>query len=148
MSTISIYVTPPQKERKAAEECRRARIKAYLPLAKVKNRKAPLTPGYVYTEGKPYEAKHLRQRLGSVSRADVSRLWAHCRVRTPSRPENPYKAGDAIVVAAYSYTDTSGNVIEVRGKVEQIRDRQCIILFWMAGKEQRQAMHYMQLRPD
>lgn len=139
-STISIYVTPPQKERKAAEECRRARIKAYLPLAKVRNRKAPLTPGYVYAEAKPYDAKHLRQRLGSVPRADVSRLWAHCRVRTPSRPENPYKAGDQVIIA-------KGSFAEVRAKVIEIRSRTCIVAFDLLGKTHQQAMTYMQLRP-
>lgn len=140
MSTISIYVTPPQKERKAAEECRRAKIRAYLPLAKIKSRKAPLTPGYVYAEGKPYEAQHLRQRLGNVSRSDVSRMWAHCRVRHPSRPENPFKAGDAVVIA-------KGGFAEVRAKVIEIRSRACIVAFELLGKEHQQALSYVQLRP-
>lgn len=144
MSTINIYTTPPQREHKAAEECRQARIRAYLPGAKLAKRsfgraRAPLTPGYVYAEAKPLEAKHLRSRLGTVPRSEVAKLYAHCRVRQIVRHENPFSAGDTAIRSMHG-ADITVRVVETRG-------RTCIIAYEMLGKTHQQAIAYAQLRP-
>lgn len=148
MSTINIYATTPNREHKAAEECRQARIRAYLPGSKLAKRsfgraRAPLTPGYVYAEGKPLEAKHMRSLKTkgntSVSRSEVAKLYAHCRVRQIVRHENPFSAGDTAIRSMHG-ADITVRVVETRG-------RTCIIAYEMLGKTHQQAIAYAQLRP-
>lgn len=138
--TLFVYTVPPQQERKAAEECRRARIKAYLPRSVIKKAKRPITPCYIYAEGKPIEAKHVRRRLGTVSRADVSRLQAFARLRPAKRQENPFKRGDIVIRSI-------GNGVEVTATVLEVRSRICIIAYEMISKTHQQAIAYDQLRP-
>ena len=143
---LNIYPTPPQVEHKALADCRRASIKAALPRSKIRKpsfgrNSEPLVRGYIYAEAKPADTPYMRAKaIGSVKRADLSKLWAHCRVRQISRPENPYKPGDHVIIA-------KGAFAEVRAKVVETRARSCIIAFDLLGKEHQQAMSYVQLRP-
>ena len=143
---LNIYQTPPQQEHRALDDCRRASIKAALPRSKLRKAcfgrvSSALAAGYVYAEGKPKDTPYMRGKpLGSVTRGEIAKLWAHCRVRTPARPENPYKAGDHVIIAKGPFT-------ELRAKVLEIRSRSCIIAFDLLGKTHQQAMTYMQLRP-
>lgn len=143
---LNVYQTPPQAEHRALDDCRRASIKAALPRSRLRKPSfgrvsAPLAHGYVYAEAKPTDTPYMRGKpIGSVARAEIARLWTHCRIRTPARPENPYKAGDHVIIA-------KGAFAEVRAKVIEIRARSCIIAFDLLGKTHQQAMTYMQLRP-
>lgn len=143
---LNIYPTPPQVEHKALADCRRAAIKAALPRSKIRKpsfgrTSEPLLRGYVYAEARPADTPYMRARaIGSVSRGDLSKLWAHCRIRTPARPENPYKAGDQVIIA-------KGAFAEVKAKVIETRQRSCIVAFDLLGKTHQQAMSYVQLRP-
>jgi len=138
---LNIYQTPPQAEHRALDDCRRARIKAALPRSTIRSRARPLINGYVYADGKPLDTPYMHGKpLGSVARTEIARLWTHCRVRHPSRPENPYKAGDHVVIA-------KGAFAEVRATVAEVRARCCIVAFDLLGKTHQQALSYVQLRP-
>lgn len=143
---LNVYQTPPQAEHRALDDCRRASIKAALPRSKIRKpsfgrSSEPLVRGYIYAEAKPTDTPYMRAKaIGSVKRADLSKLWAHCRVRQPARPENPYKAGDHVIIA-------KGGFAEVRAKVVETRARACIVAFDLLGKTHQQALPYMQLRP-
>lgn len=143
---LNVYQTPPQAEHKALAGCRRANIKAALPRSKIHKpsfgrTSEPLLRGYVYAEAKPADTPYMRAKaIGSVTRGEIAKLWAHCRVRQISRPENPYKPGDHVIIA-------KGGFAEVRAKVADIRGRHCIVAFDLLGKTHQQAMTYMQLRP-
>ena len=143
---LNVYQTPPQAEHRALDDCRRASIKAALPRSRLRKPSfgrvsAPLAHGYVYAEGKPTDTPYMRGKpIGSVARAEIAKLWTHCRIRTTARPENPYKAGDHVIIA-------KGAFAEVRAKVIETRARSCIIAFDLLGKEHQQAMSYVQLRP-
>jgi len=148
MSTITAYRVPPQQEKKAKAELQEARIRAYLPLARVSRRMAhgksrivhvPIAPGYVFASSKPHDAEHVREAIGTLPKGQLSTLYAHTRIR-PVRPQNPYKAGDAVIIA-------KGAFAEVRAKVIETRARSCIIAFDLLGKTHQQAMSYVQLRP-
>lgn len=143
-TTLTVYTTPPQKEHKALDECRRARIKAALPRCKLRKASfgrvsAPLAPGYVYAEGKPADAKHLRQSIGTVPRAAISKLWQHARVRQAPRPENPFKPGDTAIRSMLG--------ADITVTIKDVRGRTCIIAYDMLGKTHQQAIAYTQLRP-
>lgn len=143
---LNIYPTPPQVEHKALADCRRAAIKAALPRSKIRKpnfgwTSEPLLRGYVYAEGKPADTPYMRGKpLGSVTRAEIAKLWTHCRIRKPARPENPYKAGDHVIIA-------KGAFAEVKAQVIETRQRSCIVAFDLLGKTHQQAMSYVQLRP-
>ena len=142
---LNVFTTPPQCEHKALEECREARIKAALPRSKLRRPafgrvSKPLFPGYVYAEAKPAGAEHMRKSLGSVSKAEISKLWAHARVRTIiARLENPYKPGDCVVIC-------KGRFAELRATVTETRGRTCIVAYDMLGKTHSQAINYTLLR--
>jgi len=143
---LNVYATPPQVEHKALDDCRRARIKAALPRSKLRKPSfgrisTALAAGYVYAEAKPADTPYMRGKpLGTVSRGEIARLWTHCRIRPPSRPENPYKAGDHVIIAKGAFAEVKAQVIETRG-------RSCIVAFDLLGKTHQQAMSYVQLRP-
>lgn len=138
---LNIYPTPPQVEHKALADCRRDNIRSALPRARIRSRTKPLINGYVYAEAKPQDTPYMRAKaIGSVRRADLAKLWTHCRIRPPSRPENPYKAGDHVIIA-------KGALAEVKAQVIETRQRSCIIAFDLLGKTHQQAMSYVQLRP-
>lgn len=78
-STLIAYRTPPQMERKAAQEARDAGHRAYLPMEPRTTakglRRVPTARGYVFAEGKPADAEHIKGAIGAVSRAEIRRLY-------------------------------------------------------------------------
>ena len=144
-STINIYTTAPQREHKATEECRRARIKAALPRSKLRKASfgrisSPLAAGYVYAESKPVNSEFMRSKLGTVPRAVVTALWAHARVRDAPLRANPFSAGDKVVIVR-------GHMAEIAATVIETRKQTCIITYSLLGKQHQQAIPYDALRP-
>lgn len=152
MSTIAIYTTPPQRERKAQEEIRRAGGKAYLPTeerthktqSREVKRRYPIVPGYVFATDKPYDAVYVRAKVGEVDRKGVVQLMLTGRVRRLPRLENPFKKGDSVLVPRGKLADDESSI---RAKVIEVRARTCIIAYDMLGKTHQQAIAYAQLRP-
>lgn len=144
---VFIYRTPPGQEHRAAAECRRERIKVALPRFKMRRpafgrSSSPLASGYIFTERRPENARfiHGGPALGTITRQAVSALWAHCRIKKPSRPENPFKPGDRVIIA-------KGHLAEVSAVVRETRLRTCLVAYEMLGKTHQQAIGYAQLRP-
>jgi transcription antitermination factor NusG len=117
MRTLNAYTVPPQKERKAVQEAREAGLRAYVPTEKKTyrhgqktiKRRDPVAPGYVFAEGKPYEAKHIRSRVGAVERTAIARLYP--RRDVGHMPPDPFKAGDQVVVQCGAFASLSGTVV-------------------------------------
>ena len=143
MSLISIYTTPPQRERKALEEIRRNGDRAYLPRVPKQQgaRPSPIAPGYVFATGKPSEAVYVKRKVGMVTKDGVRELMLTGRVRkrAPLRV-NPFNAGDQVTIA-------KGHLAEVRAKVIETRKQTCIVAYEMCGKTHQQAIPYDVLRP-
>ena len=99
MSTLTVYRTAPQQEKKAREELRRYRIRAYVPMERRPCGWRPMVPGYVFGGEKPFGAVYVRDIVGTVQSAQLSPLYKHARVRPASRPANPFKAGDKAIMA-------------------------------------------------
>lgn len=151
MSLLSAYRTPPQQERKAADEFRQAGKQPFVPTEcrehrmgrhrKVVVRRHPVAPGYVFALGvKPHDAVYVRQLVGSVRPDELSPLYERARIRPVQRGGNPFKEGDAVII-------TKGRFAELAAKVTETRGRMCIIAFDMLGKTHQQAIAYGQLRP-
>ena len=135
MSTIlAAYRVPPLHEWKAAQELREAGIRAYVPREATASRKAPVARGYVFSAAKPAFAKHVRSRVGTVTTAELARLYIK-RQRRAKEEANPYSAGQAVYRG------------EVPAKVISISGRMCVVETKLLGKEITQALHYSQLRP-
>lgn len=114
MTTLSVYRVPPQQEFKAAKELRQAGHRAYLPTEKHGKRKSPVARGYICADGKPPEAKHVRQRIGRVHRADLIRLYPR-RDRGHEAPE-PFKAGDTVEIKVGTFASMTGTLTQKRGR--------------------------------
>lgn len=122
MTTITAYRTPPQQERKAAQEARDAGYRAYVPTEQVKHktasgktisRRRPVAPGYVFAAGKPAEAEHIRARVGTASRVEVARLYPR---RTRQPVADAFAPGDAVTVDRGHFAALHGTVVEKRGR--------------------------------
>jgi hypothetical protein len=134
MTTLAAYRVPPMCEWKAAQELREAGVRAYVPRDPAASRKAPVARGYVFSAHKPAFAKHLRGRVGTVTAAELARLYLRRQRRAKDEP-NPYKAGQAVYRG------------EVPATVVSTSGRMCVVRTMMLGKEITQALHYSQLRP-
>jgi len=100
-ATLIAYRTPPQMERKAAAEAREAGHRAYLPsearTTKMGTRRFPTARGYVFAEGKPPEAEHIKNAIGPVSRSELRRLY----VRTSkTQRKHAFAPGDKVISAS------------------------------------------------
>lgn len=100
-ATLIAYRTPPQMERKAAQEAREAGHRAYLPrearTTKMGARNVPTARGYVFAEGKPTDAEHIKNAIGPVSRTELRRLY----VRTSkTQRRHAFAIGDKVLVGA------------------------------------------------
>lgn len=100
-NTLIAYRTPPQMERKAAKEAREAGHRAYLPReareTKAGARRVPTARGYLFAEGKPADAEHIRNAIGPVSRSELRRLY----IRTSkSQRKHAFATGDKVVSAS------------------------------------------------
>lgn len=114
-NTITVYRVPPLQEFKAAKELRQAGFRAYLPVETIKGRRHPVARGYVSATGKPYDAKHVRQAIGDVPRAQLIRLYpSRDRGHKPAALE--WKAGDAVEIKVGKFASMSGNLIRKRGR--------------------------------
>ena len=113
-STLIAYRTPPQMERKAAQEAREAGHRAYLPreasTTKTGTRRVPTARGYVFCEGKPADAEHIRIAIGHVSRTELRRLY----IRTSkTQRKHAFAPGDAVSVKRGRDADLAATVVEV-----------------------------------
>jgi transcription antitermination factor NusG len=123
MRTLTAYTTPPQKERKAVQEAREAGLRAYVPtekktyrgLKRTVTRRVPIAPGYVFAEGKPYEAKHIRTKVGTVERNALARLYPR-RDRGHRFPVLPFEAGDRVTIQRGPFAQFIGTIIGHAGK--------------------------------
>lgn len=122
MRTLNAYTVPPQKERKAVQEAREAGLRAYVPTEKktyrgakrTVTRRVPVAPGYVFAEGKPYEAKHIRNRVGTVERTAIAKLYP--RRDVGHMPTDPFKPGDPVVIQRGPWASLYGEIVEKRGR--------------------------------
>jgi transcription antitermination factor NusG len=103
MPTLTVYLTPPQMERKAAQEARQAGHRAYVPTepktyqrgSKSHTRRVPSVRGYLFSEGKPTEAKYIKASIGTVTRQAITQLY----IRTSkTQRAHRYTAGDRVMV--------------------------------------------------
>jgi len=113
-ATLIAYRTPPQMERKAAAEAREAGHRAYLPrvarTTKTGARRVPTARGYVFAEGKPADAEHIKNAIGPVSRTELRRLY----VRTSkTQRKHAFAPGDQVSVKRGRDVDLAATVVEV-----------------------------------
>lgn len=120
-ATLIAYRTPPQMERKAAQEAREAGHKAYVPTeleqAREHNgrfrrgkRRVPTARGYVFCEGKPADAEHIRNAIGPVSRTELRRLY----IRTSAtQRRHTYAPGDAVSIKRGVHVTLNGTIAEI-----------------------------------
>lgn len=105
-STLIAYRTPPQMERKAAQEAREAGIKAYVPIELVQTRehngrfgkgkrRVPTARGYVFAESKPADAEHIRNAIGPVPRQELLRLYVRS---SKTQRKHKFSPGDQVSV--------------------------------------------------
>lgn len=111
-TTINLYWTPPQREDKAARECRQAGFRAYVPKERVPGRKRaqPTARSYVAAEGKPFEAKHVGRCFGPVSRDELRGLYVRT---TKTSRKYAFAPGDAVTIKRGRDTDLSATVVAV-----------------------------------
>lgn len=124
-ATLTAYRVPPQMEFKAAKELRDNGHRAYLPTERQGKRKSPVARGYIFADGKPPEAKHVRQRIGDVQRAALIRLYPR-RDRGHEQPE-PFKVGDRVEIKVGHFASMTGTLTKKRGRRQwliSIGDRQ------------------------
>ena len=94
-ATLNLYWTPPQKEDKAARECRQAGYRAYVPKERNdRKRLVPTARSYVAAEGKPCEAKDVGRCIGPVSRAELRRLYVRTSV---TQRRHAFATGDKVI---------------------------------------------------
>lgn len=113
-STLIAYRTPPQMERKAAQEAREAGHRAYLPREPRQTtkgvRRVPTARGYVFAEGKPSDAEHIKGAIGPVSRAELRRLY----IRTSkTQRTHKFSPGDQVSVKRGRDADLAATVTEI-----------------------------------
>ena len=113
-STLIAYRTPPQMERRAAQEAREAGHRAYLPReprdTKTGSRRVPTARGYVFCTGRPAEAEHIKNAIGPVSRSELRRLY----VRTSAtQRRHTYAPGDVVSIKRGPHTSVTGTVVEI-----------------------------------
>lgn len=120
-NTITVFRVPPLNEFKAAREMRQAGFRAYLPCEKINGRRHPIARGYISGTGKPYEAKHVRQAIGDVPRAQWIKLYpSRDRGHQPAAPQ--FSTGDKVELkgwmrgAAGEYETVVGVLIRKRGR--------------------------------
>jgi len=132
-STLIAYRTPPQMERKAAQEARESGHRAYLPreasTTAKGTRRVPTARGYVFAEGRPAEAEHIKNAIGPVSRTELRRLY----VRTSKTQRKHAFAPDDTVHIKGMTVDNHGKPL--LGKVVSvIRSGWYEVRFYMLSK--------------
>ena len=98
MDSLSVYRTPPQKEKAAAKELRQLGVKAYVPMEDRQRRtghhtkktvtvKTPIAPGYIFAGRTSHYAKYVRGKIGTVSTTDLNSLYRARRKAKGSHPQ-------------------------------------------------------------
>lgn len=131
---LTAYRVPPQMEFKAAKELREHGHRAYVPRDLADKRRPPIARGYVFSGGKHAFARHVRTPVGTVTTAELGRLYA---VRKPQKrtSANPFTIGQSVMVG-----DVPGVVATTTGDV-------CVVAVVMLGKQHLRPLHYDRLRP-
>jgi len=79
MTRLTAYRTPPQMEQKAAKEAREAGYRAYVPTepktSRSGARRVPTARGYVFADGKPHDAKHIKSAVGTLPKQAIGSLY-------------------------------------------------------------------------
>jgi transcription antitermination factor NusG len=109
-ATLIAYRTPPQMERKALAEAREAGHRAYLPRERIGARNVPTARGYVFCEGKPADADHIKNAIGPVSRTELRRLYVRSSV---TQRRHKFSPGDQVSVKRGRDADLAATVVEV-----------------------------------
>jgi hypothetical protein len=133
MTTLAAYRVPPLCEWKAAQELRESGVRAYVPRDPAASRKAPVARGYVFSAAKPAFAKHVRSRVGCVTKAELARLYL--KPKKATAPNNPYAIGQHVMIG------------EVPGVVMNRDGAECSVAVTMLGKQHVRVLHYSRLRP-
>lgn len=126
-TTLHVYTTPPHKTLKAADECREAGIRPFVPMETREHlmgikrrlvlRQHPLMPGYLVTLGtKPRDAKYIRDMLGSVNPDEMSPLYKYAVLRKLKREPSPFRVGDIIRVKVGPFAEMTGTLAKKRGR--------------------------------
>lgn len=115
MSTLTAYRVPPLHEWKAARELREAGIKAYVPRDHAAKRRAPVARGYVFSASKPAFAKHVRDRVGAVTTAELARLYLK-RQRRAAEPDAQFKTGQRVEIKVGIFASMTGVLFKKRGR--------------------------------
>lgn len=131
-----VYRTASNFEGKACRELQRLGINAIAPWDESGKRAKVTAPGYIFAAREVTHAflKHVKQKVGEASVADVARLYV-MKPKRRAEEANPYTAGQP----AYRG--------EIAVTVASTSGRFCLIEWEMLGKRQTQSIHYTQLRP-
>ena len=119
MSTTTAYRVPPMMEFRARRELRDAGCKAYLPTERNGKRKAPVARGYIFADRKPADAKHIRQAIGAVPRAQLIRLYPP-RDRGHKQEVPGWSAGDRARIEVGPFANLTGTLVRKRGRRQWI----------------------------
>lgn len=114
------YTTPPQMEHKAQQEARQAGHRAYVPTepkqyqrgSKSHTRRVPSVRGYLFSEGKPHEAKYIKASIGTVTRQEITRLYIRS---SKTQRAHAYKAGDRVMVKRGHLAEIPATVVRTHG---------------------------------
>ena len=124
--TIAAYRTAPQQEKKAQAELREAGIKAYVPVENKTRRfghhvkrtvKVPVAPGYVFANAKPAFAKHVKARVGGVSRSDLARFYKASRPEKQTEPSSRFAIDDQVSIKVGTFANLTGTIMQARAKM-------------------------------
>lgn len=132
-----VYRTASNYEGKACRELQRLGINAIAPWDESGKRAKVTAPGYIFAQREVTNAfiKHVKNKVGLASVADVARLYVMKPKRRVETDFNPFKSGQP----AYRG--------EIAVTVASTSGRFCLIEWDMLGKRQSQSIHYTQLRP-
>lgn len=119
-STLVLYRTAPQAERKAAKELRENRAKAYVPRDLSAGKRHPTARGYVFSDRAVSRVwtKHVGPAIGTVSSKEVGRLY----IGRPPAPKTtrPFDVGDRVEILVGPFAKFKGTIVEDRGRVFRV----------------------------
>lgn len=121
---LHAYKVPPHQEGKAAEECRQAGAKAYLPIETITrfNRRTkkgkykvtvPVARGYVFAEYKPAFAKHCGKFVGKTTVDELQPLLA--LKDAVAADDAKFRLGDPVILRRGPHAEMYGVIASDRG---------------------------------
>lgn len=129
MSDMSAFRTPPQAEFRAEQELREAGFSAFVPTEYRYRRsgasrtrrtkiRVPMCPGYVFGSGKPSEARHVRNRIGTLREDETKHLQdISGKEVDPTPAPITWATGEPALIASGPFEGSPVTIVEVRGKV-------------------------------